>query len=160
MRRRRQARPSLVPVAPAVIALVLAASACDDDSGIDSGDMAVAVSDAWARTTPAGAETAAVYMTIRTDHDDALVGASVDASIASGAMLHETTSTDGQLTMEHTATVALPADEDVLFEPGGRHVMLTSLAAPLAEGATFDVTLDFERADDVAVTVEVRDDAP
>ena len=44
---------------------------------------------------------------------------------------------DGQMTMAPLASVPLPAGEAVLFEAGGKHIMLNDLAAPLVEGQTF-----------------------
>jgi copper(I)-binding protein len=66
----------------------------------------------------------------------------------------------GAMTMQPIGALDLPADEPVALEPGGYHVMLLDLAAPLETGATFDATLVFAEADPVTVTVEVRDDAP
>ena len=56
--------------------------------------------------------------------------------------------------------LTLTADEIVSFEPGSYHVMLPELTKPLEAGDEFELTLDFENADDVTVTVEVADTAP
>jgi len=59
--------------------------------------------------------------------------------------------------MREVESVAIPANGSLLFKPGAYHVMLMDLAAPLVAGETFDLTLTFERAGDVSVTAEVRD---
>ena len=66
----------------------------------------------------------------------------------------------GAMVMQQIMSLDLPAGETVELKPGGYHVMLIDLPAPLEIGQTFDVTLDFETAPDQVVTVEVRDDAP
>ena len=66
----------------------------------------------------------------------------------------------GAMVMQQIMSLDLPAGETVELKPGGYHVMLIDLAAPLEIGQTFDITLDFETAPDQVVTVEVRDDAP
>ncbi|MGA1345546.1 MAG: copper chaperone PCu(A)C, partial [Ilumatobacteraceae bacterium] len=66
----------------------------------------------------------------------------------------------GAMVMQQIMSLDLPAGETVELKPGGYHVMLIDLAAPLEIGQTFDLTLDFETAPDRVVTVEVRDDAP
>jgi copper(I)-binding protein len=137
-------------------ALIPAVAACGDDGG----SAAIEARNAWARPTPAGTTTGAVYITLRAGEDDTLVSASVDPAVASTAMAHETVSSDGQLSMDHTAGIALPAGDDVEFGPGGYHVMLEELAAPLESGMSFAMTLAFERAPDLEITVEVREDAP
>jgi copper(I)-binding protein len=134
----------------------MGAAACGDDDGAS----AIEVRGAWTRPTPAGSTTAAVYMSVRAAEDDTLVGASVDPTVAAHAMAHETVSSDGQLSMDDATGVALPGGETVSFESGGLHVMLEDLAAPLTAGQEVALTLDFEHAPDVALTVLVRDDAP
>ncbi len=62
--------------------------------------------------------------------------------------------------MRQVERIALPAGETVALEPGGYHVMLLDLAAPLEIGDTFELTLDFETAPDQVVTVEVAEEAP
>jgi copper(I)-binding protein len=137
-------------------ALIPAIAACNDDRG----SAAIEVRGAWTRATPAGTTTGAVYMRVRAGEDDTLVGASVDPAVAAAAMAHETVSSDGQLSMDHSTGIALPAGDDVEFEPGGYHVMLEELTGPLASGDVFTMTLAFERAPDLEITVEVREDAP
>lgn len=61
---------------------------------------------------------------------------------------------------ELTDGLTLPAGETVTLAPGGYHVMLLDLAAPLTAGDEFELTLDFATADDLTVTVEVAESAP
>lgn len=56
--------------------------------------------------------------------------------------------------------LALPAGEPVVLQPGGYHIMLIDLAAPLEIGQEIEVTLEFEQADPVTLTVEVAESAP
>lgn len=56
--------------------------------------------------------------------------------------------------------LALPAGETVSLDPGGYHVMLLDLVEPLETGDEFELTLDFEDADDVTVIVTVAETAP
>ena len=150
----------------AALAAVMALTTCssDDDGDGDDGDdrpSDVTVTDAWARTSPVGATTGAVYFTIESDAPDTVQGVAVGPSIAGGAELHTSmVTTDGASTMQPLPEVALPAGDTVALAPNGDHVMLVDLAAPLAAGATFDVTLHFATAADQVVTVNVSDDAP
>jgi hypothetical protein len=56
--------------------------------------------------------------------------------------------------------IAVPTGGTVALEPGGYHIMLLELAAPLEVGSTIDVTLTFEEAGQKVVSAEVRDTAP
>lgn len=131
----------------------------------------------------------AVYMDLTSEEADRLVGASVDSSVAAVTEVHETVEAHmgedagdgmdegmsddaeggegmsemegmGAMTMQEVESIDLQPGVTVNLEPGGYHIMLLDLAEPLEVGDTFDVTLDFETADDLVVTVEVRDSAP
>jgi len=81
---------------------------------------------------------------------------SMDESMDDGEMEMDM----GAMVMQQIMALDLPAGETVNLEPGGYHVMLIDLAEPLAEGDTFNVTLDFAEADDLTVEVVVRTEAP
>ena len=104
--------------------------------------------------TAPSAKNGGAFMTIRnTGHaDDRLVAAASPA--AARAELHTHIMADGIMKMRPVeGGIAVPAEGMAELKPGGLHVMLLGLAAPLAEGATIPVTLTFEKAG--AITVEV-----
>lgn len=174
----------------AVLALGVSLAACGGDDDDDSADAPAAespisVSGAWARTSPAMADAGAVYLTLsNSGSDDALVAASVDASVAGKVELHETTMAEGDMSSMDTGamdsshsmesmssdapmmqmvpvqSITVPADGSVSLEPGGYHIMLLELAAPLELGKTIQVTLDFSDAPDQTIEVPIRDEAP
>ncbi len=63
----------------------------------------------------------------------------------------------GAMTMHPVDAVHVPAGGTVSFQPGGYHVMLMGLVSPLQMSETFELTLVFEHAGAVVVTVEVRE---
>lgn len=154
-----------------------------DTSPVDTVPMVgsespIVVTGAWARTSPAMATAGAVYMTIESAVDDALVGAAVDPSVAADAQVHETAMAGGgmpagsapmvgsgstmaaEMTMRQIDRIEIAAGEALALEPGGYHIMLMGLVTPLEIGRTIDVTLIFENAGEVTVTAEVREEAP
>jgi copper(I)-binding protein len=122
----------------------------------------------------------AAYMTITSSTADKLVGASVDASVAAVVEIHETRMVDGGMGTDTTMMMGgdttmpgmgamemvpvdsldIPAGTAVELAPGGYHLMLLDLAAPLELGSTFTVTLVFEQAGERLVEVVVADSAP
>ena len=68
----------------------------------------------------------------------------------------ETDAMSGMMSMQEVAAIEVPAGGEVALEPGGYHVMLLDLAAPLADGETVELTLEFEQAGTVTATAEVR----
>lgn len=133
----------------------------------------ISVEDAWARVSPAGVTMGAAYFKIISENDDSLIGVSVSSEIADHAEIHEVVHTmdmsddsmdmeddsmhDGAMSMQEIGSLPLPAGSPVRLAPGGYHIMLVDLAAPLTVGMSFDLTLDFETADDLTVTVEVSE---
>lgn len=116
----------------------------------------IEVENAWARATPPAAPTGAAYFTLHNTGAaaDRLVEAS--SPVAERAELHTHFMDRGVARMEAIDAVALPPGEAVAFAPGGLHVMLFGLKAPLQPGASFPIVLVFERAGRVPVTVAVR----
>lgn len=66
----------------------------------------------------------------------------------------------GAMTMQPIESLELPAGETVVLEPGGYHIMLIDLVAPLESGEEIEVTLTFENGGERTITVPVQDDAP
>lgn len=121
-----------------------------------AGDPDIQIADAWARETVAGQTSTAAYMTIRNggSGDDRLVG--VTAPAPAKAMLHASESSGGVSRMREMGSgLAIPAKTSVELKPGGSHVMITGLAAPLPEGAQFDFRLHFEKSGEWRVVVPV-----
>ena len=121
-----------------------------------AGDPDIQIADAWARETVAGQASTAAYMTIRNggSGDDRLVG--VTAPSPAKGMLHANESSGGVSRMrEMSSGLAIPAKTSVELKPGGSHVMITGLAAPLPEGAQFDLRLEFEKSGERRVVVPV-----
>lgn len=140
----------------------------------------ITVDGAWARTSPMMATAGAAYMTITSTTADKLVGASVDASIAGKVEIHETRMVEGGMGSDTTMMMGgdttvpgmgamemvpvdsldIPAGVAVELAPGGYHLMLLDLPAPLEMGSTFTLTLVFEQAGQQTVEVVVADSAP
>ena len=115
----------------------------------------IQIHDPWARASAGMAAAAGAFMMIynKGDADDRLIGASTPA--AGMTQVHETAVTDSVMTMRHVEAIAIPAGGKVELAPGGLHVMLMKLAAPLKEGTHFPLTLTFEKAGTVQIDVPV-----
>jgi len=115
----------------------------------------VMVMNAYARAsaTP-GADSGAAYVSLMVHGEaDRLVGVSTPA--AKMAALHRTVEADGVMKMEHVDGIDVPANGAIKMKPGGYHIMLMGLAAPLKEGDEIDLVLTFEKAGEVKVKAKV-----
>jgi copper(I)-binding protein len=115
----------------------------------------VIVAHPWSRPTPAVAVTGAAYLTIsnRGTITDRLTA--VGSAAAKRVEIHEHSMSNGVMSMRRVSGVDVSPGQDTAFEPGGLHVMLMGLSEPLLEGSTFALTLTFERAGSLVVTVIV-----
>ena len=87
---------------------------------------------------------------------DKLIGGS--SSAAGKVEVHEMAMNNGVMTMRPVKDgLSIPAGKSVTLAPGGYHLMLMELKAPFKKGDKIPVTLKFEKAGDVNVTLDVRD---
>jgi copper(I)-binding protein len=109
----------------------------------------------WARPTMGAGSSGAVYFTV-TDKGapDQLVGATTPVAATAG--VHETIDDHGVMKMRPVPSLALEPGKPVTLKPGGYHIMLTGLKAPLKAGDSFPLTLTFARAAPVTVTAKVE----
>jgi len=85
---------------------------------------------------------------------DRLIGLSTP--VAATAELHETIHDSGVMKMRPMAGIALEPGKPVTFSPGGYHVMLMGLKNLLKAGDRVPLTLTFEHAYPITVTVKVE----
>ncbi len=168
-----------IAVSGALLFGASALTACGNDA------TGVQVSGQWSRTSPAMSSAGVIYFDLSSDEGDTLLGATVDPTIAGSVELHETVLTevgDDEETMDHenmdhenmdhdgmgsgamsmvpVDSIAIPKGETISLKPGGLHMMLIDLAAPLEEGQELEVTLNFKTGGEQVIKVKVQDSAP
>ena len=103
---------------------------------------AVKVEGAWARATVQGQKGTGAFMNITAKEGTRLVGVSSPA--AGVAEVHEMKMENDIMKMRAVPGLDLPAGKMVSLKPGGLHLMLMDLKAPLAKESTVPVTLLFK----------------
>jgi copper(I)-binding protein len=111
----------------------------------------------FARATPPGARTGGVFVTLENTGDRADRLMSVSSPVAGVAEIHEMRLDAGVMKMRDVGTLEVKAGETVRLKPGGYHVMLSELKQPLKVGDRFPLTLKFENAGAVEVSVWVEE---
>ena len=132
------------------IAMLMAASL----TAAHAQSPSVQVTNAWSRATPGGAATGAVYFTLASPGGDTLTGATSPS--ARTASVHEM-SMDGTVMRMRALPggLKLPPGQPVTLQPGGYHLMLEGLTAPLRQGETLRLHLTFAQSAPVDVTATV-----
>ena len=132
-----------------ILSATLLLAACGD-----RGAPQIELQRAWARPT-VGPAPGAVYVTIENKGSsaDRLIGASTDH--AAMAMVHQNEVVDGVARMRMAGEINIPAGDRIEMVPGGTHIMLEGLRAPLKTGERFDLVLRFKQSGEKTVKVTV-----
>jgi len=134
------------------ILLPLLLAACSPSSG----EPMIEVTDAWARPTSGAGQVSAAYLIVRNEGtaEDRLIGASSEA--ARQVTVHSSSNEVGIARMRRLENgLAIPPGASVKLKPGGNHMMLEGLKAPLAVGESIRIALRFERSGEKIVTVPI-----
>jgi len=111
----------------------------------------------FARATPPGAKTGAVYFTVDNtgNSTDRLLRASTP--IAAGVVLHQMAMDNGIMKMRAIPSVEIRPGARLELAPDSYHLMLMDLKQPLKVGDQFPLMLTFERAGTIRTMVMVED---
>ena len=135
------------------LAFLFAAPARAED--VKAGDLTI--TQAWSRATPKGAKTGGGYLTIENKGSapDRLIGGSAD--VAGKVEVHEMATNNGVMTMRPLDQgLTIDPGKTVKLTPGGYHLMLFDLKSPLKQGDKVPVSLEFEKAGKVKVSLDVQ----
>ena len=112
----------------------------------------------YARATVPGQSSGAVYLTIenKATVSDQLVA--ISTPIAKSAEIHSMAMDGNVMKMREVSAITLTPSSTLAMKPGGGyHLMLTGLHKPLKSGDYFPLTLTFEKAGKMEVSVAVRE---
>lgn len=141
------------PLAGAVLLLALSCAA--EAAEIKAGDLVI--TNPWSRATPGGAKVAGGYLIIEnkgTAPDRLLSGS---AAVAGKFEVHEMQMDEGVMKMRSLDKgLEIGPGKTVKLAPGGYHLMLMDLKQPLKEGEQVPVTLQFEKAGTVQLSLDVQ----
>ncbi|MBX9786368.1 MAG: copper chaperone PCu(A)C [Alphaproteobacteria bacterium] len=115
----------------------------------------IQVQDHWVRAST-GSNTAAYMKLINTsDSDVSLIN--VSSLVSASAELHEIVDVEGRKQMQEISAIHIPAKGNISLKPGGTHIMLMALQAPLTEGQKdVPLTLEFSHGEKVQLTAPVK----
>src|SRR3954466_3386923 len=146
-------KPVLQFFAFAALLAVLGASAHAQE--VKAGDLVI--TQPWSRATPGGAKIAGGFLTIENKGaaPDRLIGGAGDG--AGRVEIHEMSMNNGVMTMRPLDKgLAIEPGKTVKLAPGGYHLMMFDLKGPLKQGEKVPVTLEFEKAGKVNVSLDVQ----
>lgn len=144
----------------AIFAIAFIAAGCTGQSETEpdqqfSGE-GVEVEGAWARPASEGRMSAA-YFLISNFAEEADTLISVESDVAQLVEIHESyEQEEGMMGMREVPKVEIPAQSTVRFQQGGLHIMLIQVTRTLADGDTFELTLNFSNSGEQIIEIPVR----
>ena len=156
--------PRLARLSGALAITALALAGCapgaaggdPDADGHDAPHQHYFMTDAWVKTAPDGMTAAFGIIDNDGHHDVTLVSASTPA--ASAVELHETVQSGTAMQMrEKDGGFPIPMGERLVLEPGGNHLMLMGLTAPIVAGDEIEFTLVFSDGEEVTFLAPAKD---
>ena len=118
----------------------------------------IEIKDAWSKASIGKVRNGAAFFTVTNNSmtADRIVG--VRSDLAEKTELHTHIMENNVMKMrEVEGGVDVPMHGEVMFKPGSYHVMMIGLKAPLKQGEMVSITLEFEKAGDVPVMINVMD---
>jgi copper(I)-binding protein len=127
----------------------------DDTKAGDTKAGDLIIHQPWSRAASLSIGTGVVYLEIDNtgQSPDRLIA--VSSPIAAMAHLHTTEMQGDMASMKAVDGVEIPAGGKVVLKPQTDHVMLMGLTQALAQGSSFPLDLQFEKAGKVHITVPV-----
>ncbi len=109
----------------------------------------------WARASIIKTRPTAAFFSVRNNGTDSDSLISVSSPSAKMTHIHHSTMVDGAMIMSPVDSLEILPGQTITLKPGGLHVMLMKLTAPLIEGETTELELTFEKAGSVTVKTPI-----
>jgi periplasmic copper chaperone A len=135
-------------------AVLLAAAAAAPAHRFSVGNLVI--NHPWARPTASGMPTGAAYLSITNQgaREDTLIGAHSPAAVR--VEFHRTSVEDGMARMRPASSLVIEPGDTLTAAPGGLHLMLVDLKAPLVKGTTVPLVLTFQDAGEVTLQLKIE----
>lgn len=138
---------------PSILAALVAATAC---AAPTSALAEIMIQDAYGRVATPVAKAGAVFLEIHNSGAEADRLIAVESTAAARVEIHTHKETDGVMQMRQVeGGVAIPAQGMHALQRGGDHVMFMGLTGRWTDGDEIPLTLIFEQAGAVPISVTV-----
>jgi len=118
------------------------------------GDV-VAIMNSWVREAHEAATVNAGYMTLVNAGSEEVTLVKVESAAYENIEVHEMVAVDGLMEMREVTDLTIPANGQINFQPGGKHLMLMGPKEHLTTGQKVDMTLTFKSGKKQTVSVKV-----
>ncbi|WP_372763687.1 copper chaperone PCu(A)C [Litorivivens sp.] len=116
---------------------------------------AVEFHQAYVRGLPPTQSATAAFFRVSNPDAEAWTLTAVYSDIAESVEIHEHVHSAGMMQMRQRKSLTVPAGGEVVFKPGGLHLMLIGLKQPLREGQEVALCFENDKGDITSVTFPV-----
>jgi copper(I)-binding protein len=95
--------------------------------------------DVWVRAMPPGAQVTAAYGKLMNHGNEAVEISGLSSSVSGETQMHDVIAAGDQRRMVQLMSVEIAPHETLIFEPGGRHIMLLDISNPPAERSVVEI---------------------
>jgi copper(I)-binding protein len=120
----------------------------------------VSVQDPYVRLAPPNAAATGAFMVIRNTGDKDVKVVKADNPVSKATELHTHLNEGGVMKMRPVPAIEIKAKGEAVLKPGGLHVMMIDLKAPLKEGDSVPITLTFDDGSSKQVDAKVVRPSP
>ena len=104
----------------------------------------VSVQDPYVRLAPPNAPATGAFMVIRNNGDKDVKVVKADNPVSKVTELHTHLNEGGVMKMRPVPSIEVKAKGEAVLKPGGLHVMMIDIKAPMKEGDVVPITLSFD----------------
>ena len=115
----------------------------------------VSVQDPYVRLAPPNAAATGAFMVIRNTGDKDVKVIKADNPVSKATELHTHLNEGGVMKMRPVQAIEIKAKGEAVLKPGGLHVMMIDLKAPMKEGDSVPITLTFDDGSSKQVDAKV-----
>lgn len=116
----------------------------------------ISVVDPYVRMAPPGTKVTGAFMTLKNAGAKDAQAVMAESPVANVTELHNHINDGGVMRMRQVKEIVVPAKGETALQPGGYHVMLIDMKAPLKEGDHVLITLGFADGSKKEVHATVR----
>lgn len=116
----------------------------------------IEVNEAHIRATLPGTQISSAYMSLHNLSDSALTLKSVTSDVSERIEIHNHVMTNGMMQMRQKENIIVAAHSQVNLKPGGLHLMIFNLSAPLKAEQVVKLTLHFDNDRHVTIQAPVE----
>ncbi|MEP0337145.1 MAG: copper chaperone PCu(A)C [Alphaproteobacteria bacterium] len=143
------------PLKLSLVAFIAAFTLLVQARGASAGDTSIVIEKPWARASILQSRPGAAYLTIRNTgrKPDRLL--KVTSPAAGMVMIHESKISEGVAQMQGRDEVTIEPGAEVVFRPGGLHLMLMNLREKLQKGDKLTLMLEFQNTGKIDITMPI-----